>query len=131
MAKTSSPVAGTSKTFASAVKSSIDLSDSNSKSVKNISSIRKPSLSKSCNAVKSSNSEWCQETHIAIDARKNGLAVINEATSVKRERQSINKNISGTKVASSGLLGVPRTLNIYVGGCNLNSSSDDILNYCK
>ena len=40
-------------------------------------------------------------------------------------------NVVGTRTSSSGLSGVERIFDLFVGGCNCDTTVDDIKNYCK
>ena len=40
-------------------------------------------------------------------------------------------NISGTRTTAAGLSTVPRILDVFLGGCSLDTDSNDIIEYCK
>lgn len=54
---------------------------------------------------------------------------------LKRREQTQNfqrRNISGTKQGStSRLTGVERVYDLFLGGCKLDTTPDDVVDYCK
>ena len=50
----------------------------------------------------------------------------------KRRPNSLRSNISGTKVNSTlKLTGVQRVFDLFLGGCMLDTTTNDIIDYCK
>ena len=68
---------------------------------------------------------------IAIVTTKEGTETTNARNHTKRrQNRNRNPNISGTRISNSGLSGAPRIFDLFVGGCEIGSTKEGIMDYC-